>query len=470
VREALGERDSSGTAQRFAMEKLSTKSLEAVRAYAQGMEALSRSRFDDALGSFKQAVALDPDFGSAYGAMAIVSRNLDRQDDAKQYVEEALKHVESMTERERYRTRGMYYYLTSDYQACVREYGDLIARFSGDASARNNRALCLTYLRQWNEAIGDMDRVIKILPNRALYRENLAFYTAYSGNFQGTLAQVGEMKEPGWLAQLAQAFAEMGLGQIERAAGTYRAVGKADSLGASYTASGLADIAIYQGRYGDAARLLLEGAAADLKNDEPYRAARKYAALAYVQLERQQRPAAIASAERAIATSGAVNVQFLAGRIFAEAGAADKAQAIVERLGKEIQSEPRAYARNIQGLLAMRRGEAAQAVQMLSEANALLETWLGHFDLGRAYLEAGQFIQADSEFERCLNRRGEALALFVDEEPTFGYLPPVYYYQGRVRDGLKSSRAADSYRAYLDIRGGSADDPLVKDVRARVGQ
>ncbi len=33
-----------------------------------------------------------------------------------------------MTERERYRTRGFYYLITDDYQACVKEYGNLITQ------------------------------------------------------------------------------------------------------------------------------------------------------------------------------------------------------------------------------------------------------------------------------------------------------------------------------------------------------
>ena len=106
---------------------------------------------------------------------------------------------------------------------------------------------------------------------------------------------------------------------------------------------------------------------------------------------------------------------------------------------------------------------------MLTEANALLDTWIGHFDLGRAYLEAGAFTQADSEFDRCIKRRGEALSLFLDEEPTYGYFPPVYYYQGRVREALKSAGFAESYRAYLDIRGKSTEDPLLAEVRQRAG-
>ena len=39
----------------------------------------------------------------------------------------------------------------------------------------------------------------------------------------------------------------------------------------------------------------------------------------------------------------------------------------------------------------------------------------------------------------CIKRRGEALSLFLDEEPTYSYLPPVYYYQGRVREELKNA-------------------------------
>ena len=68
--------------------------------------------------------------------------------------------------------------------------------------------------------------------------------------------------------------------------------------------------------------------------------------------------------------------------------------------------------------------------------------------------------EGDSEFDRCIKRRGEALALFLDEEPTYGYLPFVYYYHGRVRQNLKTAGFQDSYRQYLAIRGDSSDNPL----------
>jgi tetratricopeptide (TPR) repeat protein len=451
------------------MDTLSATSLDVVRQYAGAMEALSRSKFDEALQGFSKAVALDPNFGLAHAGMAITSRNLDRQEDAEKYVKEAIRHLDGMTERERYRTRGMYYYLTNDYQACVKEYGDLISRYSADAAARNNLALCLTHLRDMPRAVDEMRQVVKVLPNRALYKENLAQYLAYSGDFKAAEEQARAMEEPGLFGVLPLAFSQMGQGQLPQAAATFESLARIDDQGASYTASGLGELALYEGRYLDAARIFTQGAAADVAAKDTDRAANKFAALAYTQLLRSQNTAAVAAAERALANSQAVKIRFLAARVFVEAGATAKAGALSASLGAELQAEPQAYALIIDGLTALKNGNPRRAIKDLTDANALLDTWIGHFDLGRAYLEAGGFPQADSEFDRCLKRRGEALSLFLDEEPTFGYFPPVFYYQGRVKEGLNSSKSADSYRAYLDIRGRSTEDPFLPDVRRRAG-
>jgi tetratricopeptide (TPR) repeat protein len=160
----------------------------------------------------------------------------------------------------------------------------------------------------------------------------------------------------------------------------------------------------------------------------------------------------------------------LAGLIFARSGEILKARALANGLLSEVQAEPQAYAKLILGEVALKTGNAREAITLFTDANNLLDTWMGRLQLGRAYLEAGAFAEADSEFDRCIKRRGEAILLFMDEAPSYGYFPPVYYYQGRVREGLKSSGFADSYRAYLDIRSKPGEDPLLAEVRHRVGQ
>src|SRR5205823_3292785 len=124
----------------------------------------------------------------------------------------------------------------------------------------------------------------------------------------------------------------------------------------------------------------------------------------------------------------------------------------------------------VEGRIALKKNDPRAAVKAMSDANNLLDTWIGRFELGRAYFESGQFVEADSEFDRCIKRRGESLELFMDNVPTYSFLPAVYYYQGRVREALKSPAAADAYKTYLSIRGQSSEDLLVAEVKKKVGQ
>jgi eukaryotic-like serine/threonine-protein kinase len=234
--------------------------------------------------------------------------------------------------------------------------------------------------------------------------------------------------------------------------------------------SSLGDLALYQGRFSEAVRLLEQGGEADLKGKMPENATSKFAALAYAELLRGQSRAAVTAAEKALANGNTLQVRFLAGRVFAEAGDTAQAKKMADSLAKETQIEPQAYGKIIEGKLALKQGDKALAIKDITDANNLLDTWIGRFELGRAYLEAGQFTEADSEFDRCLKRRGEALELLMDNTVTYGYLPYVYYYQGKVRQGLKTPAFADSYRTFLSTRGQSTDDPLVAEVRKSLGQ
>ena len=209
------------------------------------------------------------------------------------------------------------------------------------------------------------------------------------------------------------------------------------------------------------------GAADDLEAKNPDRAAVKFAAVANAQIARGQIRAAVPAADKALANSTTVGARFLAATSLVEADQIDKARTVAAGLATEAAATAQAHGKIIEGLIALKQRHAPQAIKLLNDANGLLDTWIGHFDLGRAYLEAGDFIRADSEFDRCMKRRGEALALFLDEHPTYGSLPSLYYYQGRVREGLNSAGFAESYADYLKIRGKSTEDPLVPEVRRR---
>ncbi len=133
-----------------------------------------------------------------------------------------------------------------------------------------------------------------------------------------------------------------------------------------------------------------------------------------------------------------------------------------------METEPQIYAKLILGEAQLKKGNAREAMNIFQEAQKLGDTWLGHFDLGRAYLEVSAFTEASSEFDVCLKRRGEITSVFLDDMPSYHYLPPVYYYQGRAREGLKSAGAGESYKAFLAMKEKGAGDPLVADARRRL--
>jgi eukaryotic-like serine/threonine-protein kinase len=467
VRSALGDQASS-SAQMFAMASLSTTSLDVVAQWVAGRDAASRNNYKEALQHYSRSVELDPKFGLGYAGLANVSANLTNQADADKYIKEALRHVSSMTERERYTTRGGYYRLTGDYRQCVKEYTELLAAYPADIAARNNVAICLANLREFSKAFDELKQVVAILPNRALYRVNLASFANFSSDFATGEQEARKITEPDVNALIALAFAQVGQGELALAARTYEAVGKISDYGLSLGTSGLADVASIEGRYADAVRILEQGVERDLMLKRPDWAAAKLAALAHTELRRRQPRAAVAAAEKALANNDDLSVQFMAARAFVEAGEIEKARPLVTAMASSILAEPQAYAKIVDGGIALKNANPRQAIDLLTQANTLLDTWLGHFELGRAYLAAGQFAQADSEFDRCLKRRGEALQLILGDEPTYAYLPPVYYYQGQVREGMKVEGAADSYREYLKFRGASTEDPSLADIRKRL--
>jgi len=123
-------------------------SLEAVHQDALGVEEQFAGKFQEAFDSFQKAAELDPKFARAYTGMAAMALNLGKPGDAAKYMKLAMEHVDRMTERERYRNRGMFYYATGDWQNCVQEYTQLVAHYPADRVGQNNLASCFCTVAQ----------------------------------------------------------------------------------------------------------------------------------------------------------------------------------------------------------------------------------------------------------------------------------------------------------------------------------
>jgi hypothetical protein len=143
-----------------------------------------------------KAVELDPKFGLGYQSAAAMSRNVGKLEDAEKYAKEALRSLDTMTERERFNVRGYYYRTVGDLRQCVSEYGKMLARYSGDTVARNQRAVCMVGLRDMRGAVDELQQAVQILPNHVGYRANLAILMNYAGDSVGAEREARAMKNP----------------------------------------------------------------------------------------------------------------------------------------------------------------------------------------------------------------------------------------------------------------------------------
>ena len=473
IRQALG--DKMPPSQQFEKESggFTAASLEAVHDDALGVEAQFAGKFQEAFDDFKKSADLDPKFARAYSGMGAMSQNLGRSADAVKYMKLAMANADRMTERERYRNQGLYFMTTGDWENCVAQYKQLVTKYPADRVGQNNLASCYTQLRNAPKALEAAKHAVEIVPLGTSQRITLAFIESFASDFATSETEARkaiELSANAAQAYLVLAEAQLGQGKVPDATDTYHHLETFGAEGASTAADGLADLAAYQGKYADAMRILTQGAAADTTGKMTDNAARKYASLANIEELQGRHAPALADTGKALAGSQSTSIQFLAARLYVDAGDVPKAQKLAAALSSQSASEPKAYGKIILGMIAAQKKDTKEAIAQITAANSLLDTWIGRFELGRAQLAAGDFKDADATFAECITRRGEAIELFDDNVPTYSYFPAVYYYQGLAREGMKLPASADSYKSYLGIRGQSTDDPLVSDLHKRMGQ
>jgi tetratricopeptide (TPR) repeat protein/predicted Ser/Thr protein kinase len=454
-----------------AAETFTAGSLEAARSYAQAQDLMAAGKWREAVPVYQDALKLDPTFGRAYAGLAVCYMDLNQTDEAKTYYEKAFSLIDRMTDREKYRTRGGYYLLTRNYAKAAEEYRALAENYPSDPAGPTNLAFAYFDARDMQRAVEAGRLAVKSFPTLILIRGNLALFAMYAGDFT-TAAREAETvlaANPGYeTAYVAAAMAKLDGGDIEGARGVYARLRSVSPYGASLAATGLADLALFQGRTKEAIDLLEKGVAGDTATGFRAEAARKCTMISGAFLSRADARPAVAAAERALAVSKRNFILLSVGRTLAAAGEDKRARQLATSLASQIEPEPRSFAKLVEGEVLLHRGDFREAAARFREAGEILDTWLGRFLLGRAYLEAGAFAEADAELEACLKRRGEATALFLDDVPSYHVLPPVYYYLGRAQEGLGSAGAAESYRRFLDLRAQAENDPLVLDARQRL--
>jgi eukaryotic-like serine/threonine-protein kinase len=469
TRTALGD-TSPESAKLAEAETFTTGSLEATHEYAEAQEARYAGKPEEAIKGFHRAVELDPNFGSAYGNLGAMAWNQGNQADAVNYYKLAMQHIDRMTDREKFRTRGGYYLAVADGDKAVEEFSSLVKQYPADSMGLSALAHAYYLRHDMAKAVEVSRKAVEIYPKNVVYRTNASLYSLFAGDYDSSereaqaVLQINPVYED---AFTILALCETAKGNFDKAAESWHKIEGLSVGGASSAAGGLGDLALYRSDPVQAIAALQKGIDGDMVARNPDAASKKYVMTAEAQLMLRKKTEALLSVKRGVSMNKA-NVLFAAAHVYEMAGDYSTAGALASELTKQLEATPQALGRLIEGDVQLSRGNARQAIQLYLESERLLDQWLVRFDLARAYVAAGMYTDASTELETCLKRRGEATDVYLDEQQTFRYFPATYYYLGRALEGLKSSGAADAYRSFLAMKVTNAEDPMVEDVKKRL--
>ncbi len=412
--------------QAAAAETVTAASLEALADYSRGQERLFDLHLEEAIVYYKRAIERDPSFGRAYANWATAAGNLGRREEAAELWKKTLALTDRMTEREKYRTFGGYYLaMTQNYDKAIESFSTLVRLYPYDSVGHVNLALAYFYNRQFDKALEEGRRSIEVDPKSLINHNNYALYAMYSSDFEtaATEARNNIKQDPTYFrSYLPSAVAAIVNADFPTALDAYTKMGEGDVQAALVASIGLADLALYQGRYADAIGLLRDRVVKDRKTTDTSYEAVKLLLLAEA-YEAEGRPALALDAVRTALKVGPRHESLFvpAGRLLSRLGKDPEAMALATELGQHLEPHSRAYAATLEGTIAARRQKPIDAVNAFRSALKLTDLWVARFDLGVAYVAAGYPAEGLTELELCLKRRGEGSAIFLDDVPTLRY-------------------------------------------------
>ena len=173
-RETLGE--SLAMVQRYDqnIEMATTPSLEALKAYSQGMTTRRTQGDFESVPFFRRAIELDSSFALAHARLGTVLSNLNERDEATNAATRAFELRDKVSERERLYIEARYHTtVTRDLSKAMESYRVLLATYPDDFAAHSNLGSLYRDQGKINEAIEHLKEAVRLAPGQPFGRVNL---------------------------------------------------------------------------------------------------------------------------------------------------------------------------------------------------------------------------------------------------------------------------------------------------------
>jgi DNA-binding winged helix-turn-helix (wHTH) protein/tetratricopeptide (TPR) repeat protein len=475
IRKQLGESLSSVQKYDAPAESVTTPSLEALKSYSLGYQAMVlKSDYDAAISLFQQALSLDPNFAMAYARMGTSYFNLNETGRATESLRQAYERREHLSERERLYIASHYELVVTGNLEAARKVFELFAETYPREAPYTNLGIIYSQLGDYDKAIGAFEKAVRIGPatgNRyanlvngylQLKRVDQALATVHE-------AQANKIDSPEIHVNLYWAdFLQHDAAGMEReAAGVEKKAGYQDQM-LNYES----DTALYGGQLGKA-RILARRAVESAKKDDEKEAAAIYAAQAAV------REALVGNADSAkqqaqavLASSRGKDAEALSAIALAIAGDSRQAERLADDLAQRFAEDTIVqftYLPTIHAAGMLRGGARTSVTDSLAAGtpyelggNLLTLNFILYpiYVRGEAYLAAKNGAAAAAEFHKILDHPGA-----VRTEP-IGALAHLQLGRAYLLSG-DQEKAKSSYQEFFTLwKDADSDIPVLKQAKA----
>jgi eukaryotic-like serine/threonine-protein kinase len=465
-RERLGE--SLPSIQRYdaRIEQATTPSLDALKAYSQGMTARRAEGEFESIPFFKRAIELDPKFALAHARLGTVYTNLGNHEASRVHTSRAYELRDKVSERERLYIEARYFTtIGRDPDRAIECYRLLLAMYPTDFAALTNLGSLYKQKGRTTDAIANLEESVRLGPDQPLGWFNLGhayFEAGRHDDARRTLEQTVKVHDGtsarAGLYMLAVLAGDQALAQAQLVA----VRGRRDEY--EMTSAQL-HAALYHGRLQAAQALAdemqrrVEGAGRQATSGEFFIVAA--VAQAVAGRDRAARAEFARVQQSGMATDGisdeVVALAAVLGGAQLSRAWLDKALAYMRQTAP-VNDLPNLEKR-VRALDALAGGRYDEARTLMAPSAADGRDYQAQFALGMANLQAGRHADAATAFREMLARR-----------PQMGLSPYValgYFHLGRAEAATGSVAAAraayeEGFKIWKDA---DADVPAL--VRAR---
>ncbi|MEW5900611.1 MAG: protein kinase [Acidobacteriota bacterium] len=173
------------------LKKYTTRSIEAVIHFSQGLDFYEKGDYRQSIESYKKAVAIDEKFAMAHARLALTYIYEGRFEESDKHLKKAMSLRKNLTPRERLLIEGDYYNMQeNDFSRAIETYRNLLLIYPDDEMAYEHLGAIFRNTEEWDKAAECFEHLHAINPNSRVSTLNLSFIDLARGEYDKAAANL----------------------------------------------------------------------------------------------------------------------------------------------------------------------------------------------------------------------------------------------------------------------------------------